>query len=130
MIKSFSDPWLPTKAGFKLELVQGTNVEHELRVCDLMQSNRTWNAEVIRPTSTPTDVAHIMQTRIPPEGPPDRLLSPYTDDGEVTAKSVYHRLREEEEGWQVDLNRPARSRHTIWNNVWKTTMILKVKNYH
>lgn len=88
-IWAFSDPWVHMKACFKMDPEPSYTVEQDLRVCEFMRPNKTWNEEMLRGTIAPTNAAHILQIPIPSYRPHDQMLWPHTDDGNATVKFAY-----------------------------------------
>lgn len=128
-IKALSDPWIYTKPGWRVEEQHGTNWEVDTKVADLIKPNRTWDEQQIRAMLCQTDADRIMQVPIPVEVRPDMLIWPYTDDGAATVRSVYHRLREAQEGNPAELNGRGDRATSIWRCIWKTNTTPSIKNF-
>lgn len=128
-IYALNDPWVYTNEGFKLEPILNRIANPGLRVNALMKHDQTWNEGLIREISALTYVAHILQILIPTNVRADQLLWPYTDDGKVTVRSVYHPFWEAQDGSIADLDRHESRSTTTWSTVWKAYIIVKVKNF-
>lgn len=74
-----------------------------LRVADLLNEDRSWNIAKVREVATPADAHIILQIKVAPSSGRDALIWPYTADGQVTARSAYHIMKQDRDGVEADL---------------------------
>lgn len=65
-IRDATDPWIYTKAGFKVEPTTGWELNQEMKVGSLFdRSNKKWNEALIQELATPADVDQILRIPLP-----------------------------------------------------------------
>lgn len=120
----FSDPWIPHKPGYRADREPAT----EPRLCDLITRDATWDEPMVRSLVTRRDTELIFGMPIPHEHEEDKYIWPYTKDGRLQARSVYHRLREIRANTETQGGRHGYNKE-LWRAIWGAQVIPKAKNY-
>lgn len=110
MINIHTDPWLRGKNDFCVERNQLSSTSND-KVCQFIRSDtKEWDDVKIRQTFGSSDVAAILETRIPQITVVDKLAWVPTKDGKFSVKSGYH-------FWQSTNNNAAT--HVLQSNGWQ-----------
>lgn len=127
-IRVFSDPWLMTKPGFRVEGQYQGEPRREPRVSSMIGSNGRWETTLVRQLVSDEDATLILRMPLPHTSSVDTFLWPHTKTGEPVARSIYHRLRETT---VQDRGRNLRNEDNsgLWRSIWNANVIPKVKTF-
>lgn len=116
-IKVWQDVWIPGLKGQKLSLERGVGVNRELEVEDLINwEHRCWDLAALHISITIKEKKAIEGIYIPELKGHDKLVWPHKRNGQISVRSVYALLKEQEIGKMI--SDPSSSR-TIDIRVWK-----------
>lgn len=77
-INALNDPWVYPKEGYKLEGRQCQLIDRSMKVCELLNADRTWNEDLVRSVTTLADDECILQIPLQTREREDQLIWPYT----------------------------------------------------
>lgn len=93
-IRVYTESWVYSKTGFRVEGGPRDNVNVELRVSNLIGPGRRWDENKVRGAITNEDAEHILSILIPHNRMKYQLIWTHSKDGTPQAKFVYHQMRE------------------------------------
>ena len=100
------------------------------KVAEIMDKNTgKWRLEGIDEWLLEEDYKAIQEILICQQGEKDRLIWPFTKNGEYTVRSGYHKAKE---GQKEGKNRPSSSHlvdEKVWKIVWKGNLPSKIQNF-
>lgn len=103
-------------SGKLISLSEGSSIR---TVNQLMNTNKSWDIDILRRNVPPQDAIEVIKTIIIRSMPHDSIYWPYTNNGGYSTKSGYRRLFDMEGKQARNTNTshviPIESWHTIWN---------------
>jgi hypothetical protein len=122
------DQWLPRKSGLKVTGLKKNSRKRWVNQLFNPGSN-TWNTTLLQELFYDHDIKAIMRIEIPKSEEDDRLAWNYEKNGFFTVKSAYrlalnikHRNRD-----AGSRNSTTNGDISIWNNIWKASVPLKIR---
>ncbi|KAE8732108.1 hypothetical protein F3Y22_tig00002237pilonHSYRG00293 [Hibiscus syriacus] len=116
------DNWLPKLGRLSNWKQESITIEDNLMVCDVSQSNSSWNWNFIRQTLQPSTFQHILNVQPPnPNANTDRCSWFHGKNGEFSVKSAYNLITKELWNhtdvkwiklWRLPI--PERIKHFLW----------------
>lgn len=118
----FKDTWVVTKQGYKMEWPSDGGQTPDLRVQELIGQNQEWDENVVRRSFNDMDPSFILNMPLMDAPSKDQMIWTYINNGRVTVKSVYHRLKEQGGA----MAHGSSTNYNVWRAIWKVNTVPKI----
>lgn len=124
MVLAFRDRWiLSNRDNRPVPSSVIGELQTDVRLDEWIDStNGRWDAATVEAVVGTSQASSVLQIPLPVEPREDILRWPFTQDGRVTVKSAYHRIREKGRAE----TEPTVSAHA-WTKIWSSNVWPKVK---
>ena len=117
---------MPRKHPTKILSPMMDTMEEATMDCLINKETRTWNAELIDGIFAPQEAKEIKNIPLARKDTEDSIYWPWEQDGRYSCKTGYRFLKEDEVGFQVDVNQDLEI--GLWKKIWALECPNKVKN--
>ena len=123
-IRIWKDNWLPLRGLAKVSSPQLQGQENSSVAVLINESTRSWRTEVIEHVFVLAEAAAIKSSPLPSSNQRDKLIWPFTPNGQYTVKSGYRFLYEGNSTNLASAEDPL-----FWKKIWGLEVPNKVKNF-